>query len=274
MPVPGHGQIVIRVAYAGVNRPDALQRAGAYAPPPSASPLPGLEASGTVVEIGPGVAGWSIGDRVCALAAGRGLCGIRRDAARPMPCRCRRAWTCAQPPACRRPALPSGRTWCMRGGLQAGERFLVHGGVVGDRHDGDPDRRGAWGAGLRHCRVGREMRRLSWRSGPSARSTTATRISSQIVRAEGGADLILDMVGGAYLPRNVKALADDGRLVQIAFLQGAEGRAELCRGDDAAADDHRIDAAPAIGPGQGRLSRRDLRTPCLADDRSRQAARR
>jgi NADPH:quinone reductase-like Zn-dependent oxidoreductase len=63
VPVPGHGQIIIRVAYAGVNRPDALQRAGAYAPPPSASPLPGLECSGTVVEVGPGVTRWKIGDR-------------------------------------------------------------------------------------------------------------------------------------------------------------------------------------------------------------------
>ena len=72
VPVPGHGQIIIRVAYAGVNRPDALQRAGAYAPPPSASPLPGLECSGTVVEVGPGVTRWQIGDQVCALLPGGG----------------------------------------------------------------------------------------------------------------------------------------------------------------------------------------------------------
>lgn len=72
VPVPGHGQIIIRVAYAGVNRPDALQRAGLYAPPPNASPLPGLEASGTVVEIGPGVTRWKIGDKVTALLPGGG----------------------------------------------------------------------------------------------------------------------------------------------------------------------------------------------------------
>ncbi len=72
VPVPGHGQIIIRVAYAGVNRPDALQRAGNYAPPANASPLPGLEASGTVVEIGPGVTRYSIGDKVCALLPGGG----------------------------------------------------------------------------------------------------------------------------------------------------------------------------------------------------------
>jgi len=72
VPVPGHGQIIIRLAYAGVNRPDALQRAGSYAPPPSASPLPGLEGSGTVVEVGPGVTRWKIGDKVCALLPGGG----------------------------------------------------------------------------------------------------------------------------------------------------------------------------------------------------------
>ena len=72
VPVPGHGQIVIRVAYAGVNRPDVLQRMGSYAPPPSASPLPGLEASGHVVALGPGVERWAIGDAVCALLPGGG----------------------------------------------------------------------------------------------------------------------------------------------------------------------------------------------------------
>ena len=73
----------------------------------------------------------------------------------------------------------------------------------------------------------------------------------EVMRAEGGADLILDMVGGDYLPRNVKSLADDGRLVQIAFLMGAEGRAEFCTDDDAATDDHGLDAAPAKRQGQG-----------------------
>ncbi|MEM6898046.1 MAG: alcohol dehydrogenase catalytic domain-containing protein, partial [Pseudomonadota bacterium] len=72
MPVAGHGQVVIRVAYAGVNRPDALQRAGAYAPPPTASDLPGLEASGDVVDIGPGVDSVAVGDKVCALLPGGG----------------------------------------------------------------------------------------------------------------------------------------------------------------------------------------------------------
>ena len=72
VPVPGHGQIIVRLAYAGVNRPDALQRAGLYAPPASASPLPGLEGAGTVVETGPGVTRWQIGDKVCALFPGGG----------------------------------------------------------------------------------------------------------------------------------------------------------------------------------------------------------
>ena len=71
-PAAGHGEVVIRVAFAGVNRPDALQRAGSYAPPPDASDLPGLEASGVIEDVGPGVSGWSVGDAVCALLPGGG----------------------------------------------------------------------------------------------------------------------------------------------------------------------------------------------------------
>ncbi len=130
VPVPGHGQIIIRVAYAGVNRPDALQRAGLYAPPPSASPLPGLEAAGTVVELGPNVTRWKIGDQVCALLPGGGYAeyvATHEAHALPVP-----------------PGMPLREAAClpetcftvwsnvvMRGGLTAGERFLVHGGASG-----------------------------------------------------------------------------------------------------------------------------------------------
>ena len=75
VPQPGHGEVVIKVAYAGVNRPDALQRAGMYAPPPTASDLPGLEASGEIVAIGEGVSEWEVGDKVCALLPGGGYAG-------------------------------------------------------------------------------------------------------------------------------------------------------------------------------------------------------
>ncbi|MGB7261309.1 MAG: alcohol dehydrogenase catalytic domain-containing protein, partial [Albidovulum sp.] len=130
VPQPGPGQILIKVAFAGVNRPDALQRAGAYAPPPSASPLPGLEASGHIAALGAGVAGLSIGDAVCALLPGGGYAdyvvtpaaqalpipqGLDLRAAACLPETCFTVWS----------------NVFMRGGLQAGERFLVHGGSSG-----------------------------------------------------------------------------------------------------------------------------------------------
>ncbi len=127
VPVPGHGQILIRVAYAGVNRPDALQRAGAYAPPPGASALPGLEAAGEVAAVGPGVTRWAVGDRVCALLPGGGYAQYavtQADHALPVP-----AGLDLRAAAC----LPETffTVWTNafgRGRLQAGERFLVHGG--------------------------------------------------------------------------------------------------------------------------------------------------
>ena len=129
-PVAGQGEVVIRVAWAGVNRPDALQRAGAYAPPPTASDLPGLEASGEVAEVGPGVSGWTVGDKVCALLPGGGYAEyVVTPAAHCLPVPDGMAMREA---AC----LPETyfTVWTnvfMRGGLKAGERFLVHGGSSG-----------------------------------------------------------------------------------------------------------------------------------------------
>ena len=128
-PVPGHGQVLIRVAWAGVNRPDALQRAGLYAPPPGASDLPGLECSGVIDSVGPGV-GLAVGDEVCALLPGGGYADYAVTPAAhclPIP-----AGLSLQQAAC----LPETffTVWSnvfMRGGLQGGERFLVHGGSSG-----------------------------------------------------------------------------------------------------------------------------------------------
>ena len=108
--VPGPGEILIRVAAAGVNRPDALQRAGAYAPPPGASDLPGLEAAGTVAALGPGVTEWRSGDRVTALLPGGGYAEYAvTPAAHALPVP--EGLACTRPPACPRPSSPSGRIW-------------------------------------------------------------------------------------------------------------------------------------------------------------------
>ena len=218
VPQPKHGQVVLKVAYAGVNRPDALQRAGMYAPPPTASDLPGLEASGTVVAVGEGVSGLAEGDQVCALLPGGGYAEfVATPAAHCLP-------------------LPKGMglkeaaclpetfftVWSnvfMRGGLKAGERFLVHGGSSG--------------IGTTAIQLGKAFgARVFVTAGTDAKCAACMELGAEaainyrdtdfvdVMAAEGGADLILDMVGGSYIPRNLKSLAEDGRLVQIAFLQG------------------------------------------------------
>lgn len=218
VPVPGHGQIILRVAYAGVNRPDALQRAGAYAPPPSASPLPGLEASGTVVAMGPGVTRWSIGDKVCALLPGGGYAEYAccpEAHALPIPAGMGMREAACLPETC----FTVWSNMVLRGGLRAGERFLVHGGTSGIGTTAIQIA-AALGARVFATAGSDDKARICEGLGAERGITYRTEDFVDVLRAEGGADLILDMVGGPYLPRNIKALADDGRLVQIAFLQG------------------------------------------------------
>ena len=218
VPVPGHGQIVIRVAYAGVNRPDALQRAGSYAPPPGASPLPGLEASGHVAALGPGVTRWREGDAVCALLPGGGYAEYvvtHADHALPIPPGVTLREAACLPETC----FTVWSNVVTRGGLTAGERFLVHGGSSGI---GTTAIQIAAALGARVFTTAGSPEKCTACVGLGAERAMDYRTEdwSDILRKEGGANLILDMVGGGYIPRNVKALADDGRLVQIAFVQG------------------------------------------------------
>jgi len=218
VPTPAQGQVVIKVAYAGVNRPDALQRAGAYAPPPGASDLPGLEASGEVVALGDGVQNLALGDMVCALLPGGGYGEyVATPAAHCLPIPDGMG---LQQAAC----LPENyfTVWSnvfTRGGLQAGERFLVHGGSSG--------------IGTTAIQLANVFgARVFTTAGSEAKCQACLDLGAEqainyreqdfvaALRDQGGANLILDMVGGDYIPRNIKALADDGRLVQIAFLQG------------------------------------------------------
>ena len=217
-PVPNADQVIIQVAYAGVNRPDALQRAGLYNPPAGASDLPGLEASGTVVEVGENVADLVVGDRVCALLPGGGYAEyVATPAAHCLPIPTGLSMKQA---AC----LPETffTVWSnvfMRGGLQAGERILIHGGSSG--------------IGTTAIQLANSFgARVFVTAGSDEKCQACTDLGAEramnyrdedfvdAMRAVGGANLILDMVGGPYIPRNLKALADDGRLVQIAFLQG------------------------------------------------------
>lgn len=218
IPSPAAGDVVIKVAYAGVNRPDALQRAGLYAPPPTASDLPGLEAAGEIVAIGDGVNDWSLGDKVCALLPGGGYAEyVATPAAHCLPVPDGMGLREA---AC----LPETffTVWSNvfgRGALKAGERFLVHGGSSGIGTTAI-QLANAFGARVFTTAGSDEKCARCVELGAELAINYRTEDFVDIMRAEGGADLILDMVGGDYLPRNVKCLADDGRLVQIAFLQG------------------------------------------------------
>ena len=223
VPEPGYGQILIKLAYAGVNRPDALQRAGAYDPPKGASDLPGLECSGTVAAIGSGVSEWSVGEAVCALLPGGGYAEYAvTPAAHALPVP--KGLSMAEAAALPETYFTVYSNVIMRGGLQAGERFLVHGGSSG--------------IGTTAIQLANVLgARVFTTAGSDDKCARCVELGAEQainyrdadfvepMRAVGGADLILDMVGGDYIPRNIKALADDGRLVQIAFLQGP--KAEL-----------------------------------------------
>lgn len=218
IPTAGQGQIVIKVAYAGVNRPDALQRAGAYAPPPGASDLPGLEASGEVVAVGPGVSEFAIGDQVCGLLPGGGYAEyVATPAAHclPIPAGLDLKQAACLPETC----FTVWSNVFSRGGLKAGERFLVHGGSSG--------------IGTTAIQLANQLgARVFTTAGSDEKCQACLDLGAErainykdedfvaVLKAEGGANLILDMVGGDYIPRNIKTLANDGRLVQIAFLSG------------------------------------------------------
>lgn len=218
LPEPRYGEVRIKVAYAGVNRPDALQRAGMYNPPKGASDLPGLEAAGEISAVGAGVTDYALGDQVCALLPGGGYAEqVCTPAAHCLPVPDGLSMKQA---AC----LPETffTVWSnvfMRGGLKAGERFLVHGGSSGIGTTAI-QLANAFGA------------RVFTTAGSDAKCASCVALGAEVamnyrevdfvdvMKPQSGANLILDMVGGDYLPRNVRALADDGRLVQIAFLQG------------------------------------------------------
>lgn len=223
VPQPRYGEVLIKLAYAGVNRPDALQRAGLYNPPPGASDLPGLEGAGEVVAVGDGVTGIVLGDAVCALLPGGGYAEYATAPAAhclPVP-----AGLSLKQAAC----LPETffTVWSnvfMRGGLQAGERFLVHGGSSGIGTTAI-QLAAAFGARV-FATAGSDEKCAACRDlGAEVAINYRDADFVQVMRDHDRADLILDMVGGPYMQRNIKALANDGRLVQIAFLQGS--KAEL-----------------------------------------------
>ena len=227
VPKPAAGEILIRIHAAGVNRPDALQRAGAYAPPPDASDLPGLECAGEVVATGPGGAGrWRIGDRVCALLPGGGYAEYAtapESHALPIP----GELSMIEAAALCETFFTVWTNVFERGRLQAGETFLVHGGSSGI------------GTTAIQLSAARGARVFATAGSPEKCEACVALGAERAIDYRGedfvavtqgltgkrGVDVILDMVGDDYIPRNVRALAIEGRLVQIAFLGGS--KAEL-----------------------------------------------
>jgi NADPH2:quinone reductase len=225
VPEPGHGQVLVKLAYAGVNRPDALQRAGLYAPPKGASDLPGLEGAGVVVKVGPGVTGLSVGEQVTALFPGGAYAEYAVTAAAhclPVP----RGMNLREAACLPETFFTVWSNVFQRGGLKGGERFLVHGGSSG--------------IGTTAIQLARVFgARVFATAGDAAKCAACERLGAErainyreedfvaVLKDTGGADVILDMVGGSYFQRNLSALADEGRLVQIAFLQGAKVEANL-----------------------------------------------
>lgn len=223
VPRPQAGEILIRTEVAGVNRPDALQRAGSYAPPPGASDLPGLEAAGTVAAVGPGVSRWREGDAVCALLPGGGYAEYvvtPADHALPVP----EGLSMAEAAALPETFFTVWHNVFERGRLEAGETFLVHGGSSGI---GTTAIQLASARGARVFATAGSPEKCAACEQLGAERAINYREEDfvEVVRAateKRGVDVILDMVGGDYLARDVRALALEGRLVMIAFLGGAK----------------------------------------------------
>ncbi|MCB2012165.1 MAG: NAD(P)H-quinone oxidoreductase [Geminicoccaceae bacterium] len=221
-PVPeaGEGEVLVKVAVAGVNRPDVIQRSGGYPPPPGASPIPGLEVSGEIVALGRGSGRFKVGDRVCALLSGGGYaqyCTVPEPQLLPVPAGLSMIEAAALPET----FMTVWTNVFQRGGLKEGETFLVHGGSSG--------------IGTTAIQLAKQFgARVLTTVGNGEKAAFCRELGADvainyheedfvgIARGENGGkgvDVILDMVGGDYVERNIKSLASDGRLVQIAWLR-------------------------------------------------------
>ena len=223
VPKPAAGEVLIAVAAAGVNRPDIVQRAGHYPPPPGATDLLGLEVSGTIAAVGEGVTAWKPGDPVCALTPGGGyaeFCVTPAAHCLPVPAGFDMVAAAALPETC----FTVWHNVFQRGHLKAGETFLVHGGSSG--------------IGTTAIQLAKQFgARVITTAGSAEKCTACEALGADLAinyrekdwveavkefARKKGVDLILDMVGGDYVQKNLSVLAWDGRLVNIAFLKGAK----------------------------------------------------
>jgi putative PIG3 family NAD(P)H quinone oxidoreductase len=227
-PAPGAGEVLIKVAAAGVNRPDVLQRKGAYPPPPGASEIPGLEISGEVIALGEGTSLWKARDKVCALVPGGGYaeyCTVHETNALPVP----DGLTMAEAAGVPETFFTVWTNVFERGALKPGESLLVHGGSSG--------------IGTTAIQIASQLGSTVYTTAGSADKCAACEslgaerainyreedFVEVLKQATGkkGIDVILDMVGGDYIQRNIKAAAHDGRIVNIAYLNGSKAEVDF-----------------------------------------------
>lgn len=220
VPEPAKGEVLVKVAAAGVNGPDLMQRRGLYPPPPGASDLLGLEVSGEVVKLGEGVTRWRVGERVVGLTNGGGYadyCKVDESHCLPVPDRVALVDAAGLPET----FFTVWSNLFMEGRLKAGQRLLIHGG--------------AGGIGMTAIQLGKAFGAIvTATESPASRCEACRSLGAdhvidyreedfvEVVRAKGGADLILDIVGGPYIEKNIKAASPGARIVQLAFALGAK----------------------------------------------------
>ena len=229
-PVPSlrDGEVLIRVEAAGVNRPDVMQRLGKYPPPAGASDIPGLEVAGTIAALGPAVTRWKVGDRVCALVAGGGyaqFCAAPAPQCLPIP----GSLTATAAAAVPETFFTVWTNLFQRAGLREGEHVLVHGGTSGIGTTAIQLAR-AFGAVVYATAGSPDKCDACARLGAAVAINYRTEDFVTVIRERTGGrgvDVILDIIGGEYLQRNVDCLALNGRLVQIGLIGGARAQINL-----------------------------------------------
>ena len=229
VPTPGAGEILVKVAAAGGNRPDVMQRQGLYPPPPGAPDIPGLEIAGEVVALGPNVKRWKIGDRVMALVSGGGYaeyCLAHESHALPVG-----SLSTVEAAAIPETFFTVWHNMVERGGLKSGETFLIHGGTSG--------------IGTTAIQLAKQLgAKVITTAGSDEKCAACRKLGADVAvnyktedfvaackaaTGDKGADVILDMVGGDYIARNYEAAAVEGRIVQIAFQGGPKATVNYMR---------------------------------------------